>query len=630
VRRYPGDGGRAQARLRRRDICATLHYGTRPMVLPANHPGASRDSRSQTRILLWLIWCVAVLTLGVAFGMGSLSPDDAMRLVEVRDLLAGQNWFDLTQYRLDPPNGVVTHWSRLVDLPLAVLIQAGKTLLPEALAEQIAMAVWPAALLLAFLAGISQFARDLAGETAARVALVFAALMAPVLQHFRPGSIHHHNVQLVLIIWSLAFFVRMPSRPRDSAIAGILCALSVAVGQEMVPAIAVLATVVGLRWIVEGERCARTTIAYAVSLATGAVVLAAATIAPANYLIVHCDAISIAQVGALGLGGFGLSVLAALPRLNSIAGRLVAAGGLAILLAASIKFGAPQCLADPYAQLDPRLADLWLSSVAEARSLFSTARDMPQQIPAYFGVPLAALLLGTIRCLRENGQQRWNWVACTAVQAAFILVSVWELRGTGSANALGAALLPAALLQMLPEPKGRASYFGIPRAALVAMLLLNPVVLLALGNGAARAFDSVAVTTQRIVTSGDAGTCQRQADYKPLAKLPRGRILAFIDSGPFILMESEHAALGAPYHRNETGNLAILDMFLASPNDAKVRMAARGIDYVAFCPGAPERYDYVAYAPNGLAATLAEHNIPGFLEGIPLAGTDLTVYRVLN
>ncbi len=64
-----------------------------------------------------LIWLVAVATLRATRGINSYSTDDAMRLVEVRDFMAGQSWFDLTQYRLDPPNGVVTHWSRLIDLP---------------------------------------------------------------------------------------------------------------------------------------------------------------------------------------------------------------------------------------------------------------------------------------------------------------------------------------------------------------------------------------------------------------------------------------------------------------------------------------------------------------------------------
>ncbi len=50
--------------------------------------------------------------------------DDAMRLVEVRDLLAGQGWYDNVQYRFLPPGGVPSHWSRLVDAPIAGLILA--------------------------------------------------------------------------------------------------------------------------------------------------------------------------------------------------------------------------------------------------------------------------------------------------------------------------------------------------------------------------------------------------------------------------------------------------------------------------------------------------------------------------
>jgi hypothetical protein len=105
-------------------------------------------------------------------------------------------------------------------------------------------------------------------------------------------------------------------------------------------------------------------------------------------------------------------------------------------------------------------------------------------------------------------------------------------------------------------------------------------------------------------------------------------MLAFIDSGPFILLESGHAVLAAPYHRNQAGNIAILDMFLEAPAAAKIRMDRLGIDYVAFCSGAPERYRYVASAPGGLAATLSRDHAPGYLERIPLQGTDLAVYRV--
>ncbi len=597
------------------------------MFMPAADSTASHDQQRDTRNFLLLMWAVAVFSLCLASGINSLSTDDAMRLVEVRDLLAGQSWFDMTQYRLDAPGGVVSHWSRLVDLPLALIIKSVSTFASTAFAEKVALIVWPTALLLAFLAGVSRLAREVGGHAAARLALVLAGLMAPVLQNFRTGAIHHHNVQLTLMIWALSFFVRLPSRPRDAAAAGFLGALSIAVGQEMVPAIAALASVVGLRWIITGDSCKRATAAYAVALAAAAVALGVSTVPPADYFVVHCDAISIGQVGALAVGGFGLAVLTKLPWLTSIANRSIAAVGLAALVAVFVRASAPQCLADPYAQLDPRLATLWLASVNEARSLFSMMRDLPQQVPAYYGMPLAALVLGALRCVRERGAQQWHWIGCTATLASLVLVSVWEVRGASGANALGAVLVPAALLRMFPEPEHRASYFGVPRVALFAVLFLNPVTLLLLGSGAAYAVTAGAVPKQ-IVKSGDAGTCQRAADYAALATLPRGRMLGFIDAGPFILLESPHDVLAAPYHRNQAGNIAMLDMFLAAPDAAKVQLAARGVDYVAFCPGAPERYNYAAVAPKSLVAALSRNEIPGFLERIQLGNTDLAVFRV--
>ena len=330
----------------------------------------STDARIGTRNVVILMWAVAAFSLYVSFGLNSLSTDDAMRLVEVRDFLAGQSWFDLTQYRLNPPAGVEMHWSRLIDLALALLIKSGAMVVSRPAAEAAALVVWPTAMLLVFLAGVSRLARELAGHTAARVAVVFAVLMAPVLQHFRAGAIDHHNVQLALTIWSLALFARLPARPRDSAIAGALSALSVAIGQEMVAAVAVLAAVVGLRWVVAGEDTKHATIAYAMALAAGSLVLGVATIAPARYFAVDCDAISIAQVGALGLGGFGLTALAVMPRLNSVASRMFAAAALAALIAAAVEIGAPQCLGDPYGKLDPRLITLWLASVSEGRNIY--------------------------------------------------------------------------------------------------------------------------------------------------------------------------------------------------------------------------------------------------------------------
>jgi hypothetical protein len=83
--------------------------------------------------------------------------------------------------------------------------------------------------------------------------------------------------------------------------------------------------------------------------------------------------------------------------------------------------------------------------------------------------------------------------------------------------------------------------------------------------------------------------------------------------------------LAAPYHRNIQGNTAMLDAFLGAPDAA--RLKALAVDYVAFCPGAPERYNYAAAAPAGLAASLSRGELPKFLERVALDGNELAVYR---
>ena len=70
-------------------------------------------------LLLWLAATVALALPSINSGIfDAMSTDDAMRLVQVRDWIGGQGWFDLFQHRLDPP-GASMHWSRVVDVPWA-------------------------------------------------------------------------------------------------------------------------------------------------------------------------------------------------------------------------------------------------------------------------------------------------------------------------------------------------------------------------------------------------------------------------------------------------------------------------------------------------------------------------------
>ena len=57
--------------------------------------------------VLWLAAAIAVAWPAINGGVfDAMSTDDAMRLVQVRDLIGGQGWFDLFQHRLDPPGAL--------------------------------------------------------------------------------------------------------------------------------------------------------------------------------------------------------------------------------------------------------------------------------------------------------------------------------------------------------------------------------------------------------------------------------------------------------------------------------------------------------------------------------------------
>jgi hypothetical protein len=585
------------------------------------------DAQLRAPRLLVPVWLLTIAALALSFGFtpifDRLATDDAMRLVEVRDLIAGQSWFDLVQHRLAPPDGANMHWSRLIDLPIALMIRTAGVFLAPLDAERFALVAWPALLLLPTFAAVVRLARQLAGRRAEVLALILAATVGTTLVHFRPGAIDHHNAQIALLMWTLVLLARERPSAWASAAAGALCAVSLAIGLETLPAIAAIAVAVGLRWVVEGPPTARATAAFGGAFAALLVILLAVTIAPDRLLFPACDALSVVQVMAGAMGGAGLAVLALTLR-GTWRSRLIGAAVLGGVIALAVGGLYPQCLADPI-DTDPRLTTLWLDSVAEARSVFAVARDLPQNLLPLFGLPAAALVLALLALRRDRATPRWPWLLTIATVSMLLLVSLWLMRAAAMAGIVGVPLVVAALVRLFPA--GEPRLLGLTRPVLIAALLLNQPVLLFIGEASARGIEALTNARRPAFVEGPA-TCGHASDYASLATVPPALVLGFIDAGPYILMMSKHSALAAPYHRNVAGNGAMFDVFLARSEEARRRLTELRVDFVAFCPGAPERYAYAAQAPEGLAARLGRGEVPEFLQPVPLGQTPLTLYRV--
>src|SRR6202163_2066417 len=140
--------------------------GFRPRPVPTAGAVALRPEitpgTANLNIMMLVLWAAVALALAapsIKSGVfDAMSTDDAMRLVEVRDLIAGQGWFDLMQHRLDPP-GVSMHWSRVIDAPLAALIVMLRPLTGAAGAEAVTLILWPALLFGAALLLVAAIAR---------------------------------------------------------------------------------------------------------------------------------------------------------------------------------------------------------------------------------------------------------------------------------------------------------------------------------------------------------------------------------------------------------------------------------------------------------------------------------------
>src|SRR5207253_2643398 len=124
--------------------------------------GKERRSRGRVRtedplfnvILIGWLLAAIILCLVSWTRIATLAfpdPDDAMRLAQVRDLLAGQSWWDVSQHRLNGGDFQM-HWSRLVDLPLAAVLIVCDPLFGPAASTRIAVTIVPLLTLLAVMA----------------------------------------------------------------------------------------------------------------------------------------------------------------------------------------------------------------------------------------------------------------------------------------------------------------------------------------------------------------------------------------------------------------------------------------------------------------------------------------------
>jgi hypothetical protein len=573
--------------------------------------------------VLWLAATVAIAWPSINRGVfDAMSTDDAMRLVQVRDWIGGQGWFDLFQHRLDPP-GASMHWSRVVDVPLAALILLLRPLIGTHGAETVTLFLWPLLLFAAALVLVASIARQMSGRvTNAQItAVVLAVLSAPALIHFRPGAIDHHNAQIVLLLALVLLTSQIEQSAGKAALGGLVASLSLAIGIEMLPAIAAIGlAVVGL-FIWRGASVSRQIGAFGAALAASSLLLAPALLPLPSLALPVCDAFGGPVLLLVTGGGISLMIMVGIDRLHStLRLRLATGAATAIALVSAFLSLFAGCIASPYAQLDPLVTSFWVDQVVESMSLATMLQLTPQKVLGFYGFPLMTMGFAAAALIQSNPPGRFRWIVGIMTLAALIGLSFWEMRAAAAASMVAAPIFAASLVILWPT-------LAPGRSLVLLALAVSPASFAALGLSAKPLIDQV-FKPQMTIAERDASTCQTVSDVASMTQLPKGRVMAPIDLGPMILADTDHAVFAAPYHRNNDGIVAMLKLMLAPGPTARQILSDRRVDYVVTCSAAPEQ-DLVNLAPDGLAARLGRGETPDFLEPLDLDPTHkISVWRV--
>lgn len=559
-------------------------------------------------LAVWALYAAVRLAMQPLLGWHPVGADEWTRALQVRTLLDGQAWWDVTQYRMNPPDGFSMHWSRLVDLPLA----GASLLLGEAWAFALVPLLWliPALFALRAIMLRLQFP-----PLAFGFGLVLMPLFPLLPGTFAPFAIDHHAPQAVLGLVCGALL--LSDRRAAAAGAGVCAAAWVAISLEGLPLVAALAGVYALRYLWTEQRGLAPFLA---SLAVAAPTLVWLTRGAASFAQPFCDILLPGHMAAFAVAAAGALLLPARATFAVRTGLLALIGG-ASLVTAVLLLG--ECATNPMAELDPLLITYWHGYITEGLPVWR--QPLSAGLMLVWTIALVAegwWTAGRNGLFERDRALAWTMLAGFALAAA--LYSLLVYRAGVVAQLL--AIPFAALLLAHYLPRARAITSAVPRvlATLGCFALATPV----FASAFAKPLDPLfAPPTLRddaaMLISGE------PCDYARLAALPPGLIFAPLDNAPEILGRTPHRVVAASYHRNQRAMRLVIAGLTGTIAEGEKAVRASRADYVLACSAEPDVGLYRTAAPDNFANALVSGDVPAWL--VPVAGFDegsLRLYRV--
>jgi hypothetical protein len=502
--------------------------------------------------------------------------DDAMRLVQLREFLQHQNWFDLHTQRVGGSEGYTSHWSRIPDAIMAVIFLAFQQFTSGDVAEKMTRAFYPGLWIMPAFTALTLFAyKQVPSRHVALVMLLLFATNPASLIQFSAGRIDHHNAQISFSILAVVFAALQRVDWRFACASGASIGLMFTIGLEAIPFAVVAAFAVAANYAVfeDGRKAAQ---GFAATLALVTLLGYGLSFAPANYFNTACDALGVnLLVGIVG-GCCVLFLWSRLSKLNTSFARRI--GGLVLsgAIALGLYVGSDTaCLGGPFGHVDPAIKPIWLDKVREMQPVFGW-QSFAENMMALPFVYILVLTFPAIVLLLRAPDYRTNFtflvmLFCFVVS---LFVGFMSIRMSLYTVWFATPLVCLAIIHLMNTLSGK-KLFG----ALAFIIAFSPIAMLFWVEALANHFVVEAKANNSAST-----TCMDPKKFAEIKTLPKGLVLAELDLGPYVLAHTDHSVVAAPYHRMDQSILQVVTFYTTeSIEEARQIVKKTGSQYVMFC-----------------------------------------------
>jgi len=553
-------------------------------------------------VFLFVVLCFALHPLSPLTTQHLADPDDYMRLNEVISWLQGQSWFDLSVPRMSVGNHTVIHWSRLVDLPLALVILPLLFFFSMPQAAMLASFIVPLVLLGVLLWLVRKQAEDFLSSPHAPLACLFVLFAPMVLFQFTPGRVDHHAYQILIAAFgcfALPRIVHDEKGWRYALAASFAFAWGLWIGTEAVPWLGIFLVCLSLFSAWHGGLALRNAALFGGTFCIATLLVLLAALPPHEYQSLALSWFSGADVILAFESAcvFGIAWALGKHTENRFL-RLTLATTLGVFALLLFIIVVPESLNGPFTNYDHFNSTIALDNISEARALAPALiidHHNPLTYLRFINVfssrlflPLLALGCVFYNLRKVRGRSLTLWL----VQGVFLITSLLltlfvQLRIGNFLQYFYIMPLAWFFVQALRACDARLPFrLRLPaKIAVFLMLCFVPIVLIpSLFENKIHARDVFLFPAARPVNNCKLKLVTDHLNTHYVNH--RLTIMAGMNEGPELLFRTPHSVIGGNY--NVAGNTDIYDFFRSKDEQAAQDiLRKRRVDLVLTCRSTP-------------------------------------------